>query len=72
MGVGLGISDRRRGVGMWGGLDGWSGEEGAQKGVTKLEGIRECGRGGFGPPKLSIFLLEKCSRERLSSCALPA
>jgi hypothetical protein len=29
-------------------------------------------RGGFGPPKLSIFLLAKCSRERLSSCALPA
>jgi hypothetical protein len=29
-------------------------------------------RGGFGPPKLSILLLAKCSRERVSSCALPA
>jgi hypothetical protein len=29
-------------------------------------------RGGFGPPKLSILLLAKCSCERVSSCALPA
>jgi hypothetical protein len=29
-------------------------------------------RGGFGPPIPSILLLAKCSRERVSSCALPA
>jgi hypothetical protein len=40
--------------------------------ITVLYACSRLDRGGFGPPKLSILLLAKCSRERVSSCALPA
>jgi hypothetical protein len=42
------------------------------RGLASVDNGMDEARGGFGPPKLSIFLLAKCSRERLSSCALPA